>query len=100
MPFNGSFYYWVESLMVQRPAMSDFLLSAVFTAFAMVRVLKGPWLRNPQYLASGILGAIVGVLLLHAFWPAYDDDFIVGGVMGIFGSWVGMAVFDAILGIA
>ncbi|WP_245429148.1 hypothetical protein [Mesorhizobium sp. WSM3860] len=80
--------------------MSDILLPAIFTAFTMVRVLKGPWLRNPQYLASGILGAIVGALLLHAFWPAYDDDFIVGGATGIFGSWAGMVLFDAILGVA
>ncbi|WP_244620043.1 hypothetical protein [Mesorhizobium sp. NFR06] len=85
--------------------MSDLLLSAVFTAFTMVRVLKGSvlkgsWLRNPQYLATGILGAIAGALLLNAYWPAYDDDFIVGGVTAIFGSWAGMALFDAILGIA
>ncbi|MDX8434890.1 MULTISPECIES: hypothetical protein [Mesorhizobium] len=86
--------------MVQRPTMSDLLLSAIFTAFTMVRVLKGRWLRNPQYLASGIVGAIVAALLLHAFWPAADDDLIVGGATGIFGSWAGMAVFDAILGLA
>jgi len=86
--------------MVQRPIMSDLLLSSIFTAFTMVRVLRGPWLRNPQYLATGILGAIVAVLLLHGLWPAYDDDFVIGGVTGIFGSWAGMALFDAILGIA
>ena len=80
--------------------MSDLLLSAMLTAFPMVRVLKGSWLRNPQSLACGILGAIVAALVLHSFWPAYDDDFIVGGVTGIFGSWAGMALFDAILGIA
>jgi len=79
--------------MVQRPIMSDLLLSGIFTAFTMVWLLKGPWLRNPQYLATGILGAIVAVLLLDGLWPAYDDDFIVG-------SWAGMALFDAILGIA
>ncbi len=86
--------------MVQRPIMSDLLLSAILTTFTMVRLLRGPWLRNPQYLASGIVGAIVGILLLHGFWPAADDDFIVGGVTGIFGSWAGMAVFDTILGMA
>ncbi len=80
--------------------MSDLLLSAVFTAFTMVRLLRGPWLRNPQYLASGIVGAIVGALLLHVFWPAADDDFIVGGAIGIFASWAGMALFDTILGMA
>ena len=47
--------------------MSDLLLSAIFTAFTMVRVIKGPWLRNPQYLATGILGAVVGTLVLHAY---------------------------------
>jgi membrane associated rhomboid family serine protease len=80
--------------------MSDLLLSAIFTDFTMVRLLKGPWLRNPQYLASGIIGALVGTLLLHGFWPAADDDFIVGSVTGIFGSWAGMALFDTILGMA
>ncbi|TIV61827.1 MAG: hypothetical protein E5V86_22440 [Mesorhizobium sp.] len=86
--------------MVQGQTMSDLLLSAVLTAFTMVRVSKGSWLRNPQYVATGILGAVVGALLLHAYWPAYDDDFIVGGVTGIFGSWAGMALFDAIVGMA
>ncbi|WP_027061615.1 hypothetical protein [Mesorhizobium loti] len=86
--------------MVQRPIMFELLLSSIFTAFTMVRLLKGPWLRNPQYLATGILGAIVAVLVLHGGWPAYDDDLIIGGVTGIFGSWAGMAVFDAILGMA
>ncbi|PZV35122.1 hypothetical protein B5V02_29105 [Mesorhizobium kowhaii] len=86
--------------MVQRPVMSDLLVSAILTAFTMVRLLRGPWLRNPQYLASGIVGAIVGALLLHGFWPAADDDFIVGGLTGIFGSWAGMVLFDAILGMA
>lgn len=86
--------------MVQRPIMSDLLVSAIFTAFTMVRLLKGPWLRNPQYLASGIVGAVVGTLLLHRFGPGFDDDFIVGGATGIFGSWAGMALFDTILSMA
>ncbi|WP_246675250.1 hypothetical protein [Mesorhizobium sp. B2-3-4] len=80
--------------------MSDLLLSAVFTAFTMVRLLKGPWLRNPQYLAAGIVGAVLGTLVLHAVWPAADDDFIVGGVTGIFGSWAAMALFDTITDMA
>jgi hypothetical protein len=80
--------------------MSELLLPAILTTFTMVRLLRGPWLRNPQYLASGIVGAIVGTLLLHSFWPGFDDDFIVGGVTGIFGSWAGMALFDAILKMA
>lgn len=64
--------------MVQRSIMSDLLLSDIFTAFHMVRLLKGPWLRNSQCLAIGIIG----------------------GVTGVFGSWTGMALLDAVLGIA
>lgn len=78
--------------------MSELLFSAILTAFTMVRVIKGSWLRNPQYLAAGIAGAVVGTLVLHSFWPAYDDDFIIGGVVGIFGSWAGMALFDGVVG--
>jgi hypothetical protein len=74
--------------------MSDILFSAVTTGFFMVRLVKGPWRRNPQYLASAICGAIVGALALHLFWPAMDDDFIVGGLTGLAGSWAGMALFD------
>ncbi len=78
--------------------MSELLLSAILTAFTMVRIIKGPWMRNPQYLAAGIAGSVVGALILHAYWPAYDDDFIVGGVVGIAGSWGGMLLFDTTLG--
>ncbi|WP_258051704.1 hypothetical protein [Mesorhizobium sp. INR15] len=80
--------------------MSDLLLSAVFTAFTMVRLLRGPWLRNPQYLASGIVGAVVAALLLQGFWPGADDDFVIGGLTGVFGSWAGMVLFDTLLSIA
>ena len=79
--------------------MSGILLSAIFTAFAMVRFIKGPWLRNPQYLASGIAGAIVAILVAHSFWPAADDSFIVGMAAGVAGSWCGMAAFDRVLGL-
>ena len=43
--------------------MSDLLLSAMLAVFTMVRVLKGSWLRNPRYLACGILGATVAANL-------------------------------------
>jgi hypothetical protein len=78
--------------------MSELLLSAIFTAFTMVRIIKGPWLKNPQYLAAGIAGAIVGTLVLHSYWPDLDGDFIVGGIAGIAGSWGGMLLFDTALG--
>jgi hypothetical protein len=78
--------------------MSELLLSAILTAFTMVRIIKGPWLRNPQYLAAGIAGSVVAALVLHTYWPGFEDDFIVGGVVGIAGSWGGMVLFDTALG--
>ena len=55
--------------------MSELLLSAIFTAFSMVRLIKGPWLRNPQYLAAGIAGSILGALVLHTYWPGLRRRF-------------------------
>jgi glycerol uptake facilitator-like aquaporin len=78
--------------------MAELLFSAVTTAFMMVRLFRGPWRRNPQYLAAAICGAIVAALVLHAVWPAMDDSFVVGGITGIAGSWAAMTLFDKALG--
>jgi len=80
-------------------AMAELLFSAVTTAFVMVRLVKGPWLRNPQYLACSICGSVVAALLLHALWPAMVGSFIVGGITGLAGAWGAMALFDAVLGV-
>jgi hypothetical protein len=63
----------------------------------MVRLLKGPWIRNPQYLAAAIAGSVVGSLLLHAGWPGLDGDFVAGGIVGIAGPIAGIVLFDAVL---
>jgi hypothetical protein len=78
--------------------MSDILFSAVTTGFFMVRLLRGPWLRNPQYLAAAICGSVLAALMLHLFWPIMDDSFIIGGVTGLAGSWAGMVLFDMAVG--
>lgn len=80
--------------------MTYLLVSAVLGSFMMVRLFKGPWGRNPQYLAAAIAGSVAGTLLLHTFWPALDDDFIAGGIVGIAGPIAGIVLFDALLGIA
>lgn len=77
--------------------MTYLLVSAILGSFAMVRLLKGPWGRNPHYLAAAIAGSVAGTLLVHGFWPALDDDFIVGGVVGVAGPIGGMMLFDALL---
>lgn len=77
--------------------MAYLLVSAVLGSFVIVRLMKGPWGRNPHYLAAAIAGSVAGTLLLHAFWPAMDDDFIVGGLVGIAGPIAGIMLFDALL---
>jgi hypothetical protein len=79
--------------------MSGILLSAISSGFFMVRIIKGPWRRNPQYLAASIAGSIVAILVLHSLWPDMDDDFIVGGIAGVAGAWGGMILFDTALGL-
>jgi hypothetical protein len=78
--------------------MFDVLFSAVTTGFFMVRLFRGPWLRNPQYLAAAICGSVLAALMLHLFWPVMDDSLVVGGVTGLAGSWAGMALFDMAVG--
>jgi hypothetical protein len=80
--------------------MAYLLVSAVLGSFVMVRLFKGPWSRNPQYLAAAIAGSVAGTLLLHAFWPALDDDFLAGGLIGIAGPVAGIVLFDTLLGMA
>jgi hypothetical protein len=84
--------------LIVRTAMGELLFSAVTTAFLMVRLFRGPWRRNPQYLAAAICGATVAALALHAVWPAMDGSFVVGGLTGLAGSWGAMALFDKALG--
>jgi hypothetical protein len=82
---------------IERQTMSELLFSAVLGSFFMVRLFRCPWLRNPQYLAASIAGTVAGPLILHAFWPALDGDFIAGAIIGTVGPLAGMALFDAFL---
>jgi hypothetical protein len=80
--------------------MSEILLSAVFSCFFVVRLAKGPWLRNPQYLAVAITGSILGTLLLHNFAAEYDGDLIIGSIASLGGAWGGILLFDTLVGLA
>lgn len=80
--------------------MSEILLSSVLSGFFMVRVVKGPWLRNPQYLAASIAGSILATLILHAVWPDADGDLIFSSLAAFGGSFAGIVLFDAALGVA
>jgi|CXWK01.1.fsa_nt_gi uncharacterized membrane protein YoaK (UPF0700 family) len=73
-------------------------LSAVLASFFAVRILKGPWRRNPQYLAVAIVGSIVGALLLHAGWPQFDSDFVLPTIVSFIGSCAAVFAFDQLIG--
>ena len=80
--------------------MSEILFSSVLSGFFMVRVVKGPWMRNPQYLAASIAGSVVATLLLHAVWPEVDGDFMFSSLAAFAGAFGGIVLFDTVLGVA
>ena len=73
-------------------------LSAVLSSFFAVRIIKGPWRSNPQYLAVAIVGSVVGALLLHASWPQFDSDFVLPTIASFIGSCVAVFAFDQVIG--
>lgn len=76
--------------------MTEALLTALSSAFLLVRVIKGPWMRNPQYVASAIVGAIAVLLVIGSFAPDLQNDLVVGGLAGAGGAWMGIVAFDLI----
>jgi len=74
--------------------MTEILFTALSSAFFLVRIVKGPWMRNPQYVAAGLIGAVVVSLVLNSFSTDLENDLIVGGIAGIAGSWAGIVAFD------
>lgn len=74
------------------------VLSAVLTGFVAVRILKGHWTRNPQYLAVAIVGSAVGAVLFHAGWPQYDENLVLPTIASFIGSALAVHAFDRLLG--
>lgn len=74
--------------------MTEILLGAISTSFLLVRIFKGPWMRNPQYLAAAVIGAVAVSLGLYRFAPDLENDLIVGSIAGAAGAWGGMFAFD------
>lgn len=40
------------------------LLSAVFSGFFLIRIIKGPWMRHSHYLGLAMIGSILAMLAL------------------------------------
>jgi hypothetical protein len=80
--------------------MPDILISAISCAFFAVKLAKGRWAQNPQYLVVAIIGGVLASLALNAASPEYYDDFVIGNVAVLTGSWLGILGFDMALGLA
>lgn len=74
------------------------VLFAVLSSFFAVRILKGHWMRNPQYLAVAMIGSVAGALLLHAGWPQFDEDLLLPTIASFVGSCVAVFAFDQVVG--
>ena len=54
--------------------MASILLTAILSAFLVVRVLVGPWARNPVHLVVAMVGAVVaGLLVVGIPLPIFED---------------------------
>ena len=78
----------------------DIILSALFSSFFIVRVIKGPWMRNPQYLAVSIFGSAAAMIVLNAISPGAADEFILGNGAAFAGAFLSIAAFDFAAGLA
>lgn len=76
--------------------MPDIVFSALSTALLLVRFIKGPWMRHPQYVAAALVGALAAGLFLTRFVPDIGSGFIIGGLSGFGGAWIGIIAFDAL----
>jgi hypothetical protein len=76
--------------------MPDIVFSALSTALLLVRFIKGPWMRYPQYVAAALVGALVAGLLLAKFAPDIGSSFLIGGLSGFGGAWIGIIAFDTL----
>ena len=79
-------------------AVSSLIMSAVFSSFLTVRIVKGPWLRNPQYLVLSVMGGAAAMMALNVFSPGAADGFIAGNIAAFAGAVLSILAFDAAIG--
>ena len=65
------------------------VINGLFSSFFLVRVIKGAWMRNPQYLAVAVVGAVGAMLSLNAMEPGMADGFIAGNLAAFAGAALG-----------
>lgn len=74
------------------------LLSAVFSGFFLIRIIKGPWMRHSHYLGLAMIGSILAMLALAFLSPGLQDDFIAGNLGAFAIAFAAIWAFDHIVG--
>jgi hypothetical protein len=74
------------------------LLSAVFSGFVLVRLIKGPWTRYPHYLGLAMIGSILSTVILASVSPGMEDEFIAGNLAAFAGAFLAIQIFDKLTG--
>ena len=77
--------------------MPSVLISAILSSFLLVRLIKGPWLRYPQYLAVAMVGSGLAAIVAASFSPELADDFIAGNLIQFAGAYAGIQLFDRVV---
>ena len=78
--------------------MPDLVISALISSFTFVRLLKGPWLRYPQFLAAAMIGSVVLSLVAEKIDPGSSDSMINATVYAFAGSAAGIFLLGQMLG--
>lgn len=78
--------------------MPDLVISALVSSFTFVRLLKGPWLRHPQFLAAAMIGSVVASLLVQSIDPATADGMIGSTIVAFAGSAAGIFLLGQVIG--
>ena len=81
-------------------AAPSIVLTALFSSFLTVKIVKGSWKRNPQYLVLSIVGGAVAMVVLNILSPGSAEDFILGNVAAFVGAVATIFAYDAATGLA
>ena len=73
------------------------LISAIFSGFFAVRIFKGPWMRNPQYVAIAMVGCGLGIIALSLISPELEDSFLAADISAITGAFIAMKLYDGVM---
>jgi hypothetical protein len=79
-------------------ALPKLVLSALSSSFLTVKLVKGSWARNPQYLGLSMAGSTMAMLIASVVAPGSTDDFVIRIIVAFAGAFASMTAFDKAIG--